>query len=154
MNEPKIVIKKAERVLELYDGDEPIQKFTIALGFSPVGDKSIAGDGKTPEGEFFVFVKNRASKYHRSFGLSYPHRAAAERGLANGTIALEQYDEMVTRLDNGLGPPQHTALGGEIYVHGGGTAGDWTEGCIALDDVSAEEIFEQISVGSKVFITP
>ena len=51
-------------------------------------------------------------------------------------------------------PPQRTRLGGEIYIHGGGTDGDWTRGCIAMADRDIEEIFEAIAVGTPVRIEP
>src|SRR5438128_643847 len=60
----RIVIKKAERRLQLFDGEKLIKTYTGALGFMPAGDKEIEGDGKTPEGEFYVFVKNEKSKYY------------------------------------------------------------------------------------------
>jgi lipoprotein-anchoring transpeptidase ErfK/SrfK len=51
-------------------------------------------------------------------------------------------------------PPQNTALGGEIYIHGGGTLSDWTGGCVALRDEEMKEIFDSIPVGAKVEIVP
>ena len=50
-------------------------------------------------------------------------------------------------------PPQKTALGGEIYIHSGGTDGDWTEGCVALNDREMEELFELAEIGTRVTIT-
>ncbi len=51
-------------------------------------------------------------------------------------------------------PPQKTALGGEIYIHGGGTERDWTWGCVALKNEEIEELFAAMPVGTKVTITP
>ncbi len=51
-------------------------------------------------------------------------------------------------------PPQKTALGGEIYIHGGGIEKDWTKGCVALRNEEMKEIFDAIPVGAKVKILP
>jgi Uncharacterized protein conserved in bacteria len=51
-------------------------------------------------------------------------------------------------------PPQKTALGGEIYIHGSGSASDWTRGCIALEDEEMKELFDAVPVGAPVEIKP
>ena len=62
LGRPEIVIKKRDRVLEVFDAGRLIKSYTIVLGFAPEGDKEVEGDGKTPEGEFYLFTKNRARK--------------------------------------------------------------------------------------------
>jgi L,D-peptidoglycan transpeptidase YkuD (ErfK/YbiS/YcfS/YnhG family) len=49
-------------------------------------------------------------------------------------------------------PPQDTALGSEIYIHGGGVEKDWTRGCVALEDSEMLELFETIPHGTRVMI--
>ena len=61
---PRLVIKKSERNLEIFDGEKLVKSYRIVLGFAPVGDKEIEGDGKTPLGEFYVFTKNDQSKFY------------------------------------------------------------------------------------------
>lgn len=51
-------------------------------------------------------------------------------------------------------PLQKTQLGGEIYIHGGGTESDWTDGCVALTNEEITELFEAIPVGTEVEIKP
>ena len=58
MKNPRIVVKKAERKLEVFDGEKLVKTYRVGLGFAPVGDKEKQGDGKTPEGEFYIFTKN------------------------------------------------------------------------------------------------
>jgi len=41
-----------------------------------------------------------------------------------------------------------------IYIHGGGTEKDWTDGCIALENEDMQELFDAVGVGSKVLILP
>lgn len=151
---PRLVVRKAARRIELYDGGELMKVYTVALGFSPEGGKSIEGDGRTPEGEFYVFVKNAKSKFHLSLGLSYPGLDDAERGLRDGLISREEHHEIAAAIAEKRIPPQKTRLGGEIYIHGGGTASDWTEGCVALGDDEMTELFDVVLVGTRVTILP
>ncbi len=51
-------------------------------------------------------------------------------------------------------PPWDTALGGEIFIHGGGTSGDWTAGCVALDNADMQELFDSVPLGTPVRIEP
>jgi murein L,D-transpeptidase YafK len=153
MMEPLIIIRKAERRLELHVGDGTVKAFPVIVGFSPEGDKAIEGDGKTPEGEFYIFTKNEKSAFHLSLALSYPRIEDAERGLATGLIVREEYDEIVSAISNRKKPPQKTKLGGEIYIHGGGIERGTTRGCIGMDDEHVQEIFDSIPVGAIVKIT-
>ena len=157
MNEiknPRIVVKKAERTIELFDGETPVRKYRAVLGFAPVGDKERNGDGKTPEGDFYIFVKNDKSKYHLSLGVSYPDAADAERGLAAGLITEAERDAIVNAISEKRMPPQNTALGGEIYIHGGGIERDWTWGCVAVGNEEMTELFNAARVGTPVSILP
>lgn len=150
----EIVIKKSARVLELHEGGQLLRSYAVALGSSAAGDKETEGDGKTPEGEFYVFTKNPKSKFHLSLGISYPSREHAARGLRDDLISEAEYEEIENATRDNRMPPQKTALGGEIYIHGGGIESDWTEGCIAVGNDEIEELFEMIPVGTSVTILP
>lgn len=150
----KIEISKSDRKLRLYDGSGLIREFEIVFGFSPSGSKEVEGDGKTPEGEYVVCVKNPESKFHLSLGLNYPNESDAKRGLAAGLIRQDEYDAIIEAVNSNRLPPQHTALGGEIYIHGGGTEGDWTRGCVGLNDDNMTELFESMEIGMSVLILP
>ena len=154
MKNPRLVVRKEKRQLEFYDDGKLIKTYKVALGFAPAGDKRIEGDGKTPEGKFYVFTKNPESRFHLSLGLSYPNIEAAKRGLRDKIITPAQYVEIVEAVGSKQMPPQKTALGGEIYIHGGGNSKDWTEGCVALENEEIEELFKVISVGTEVEILP
>ncbi|MGI8544440.1 MAG: L,D-transpeptidase family protein [Aridibacter sp.] len=154
LENPKILVKKKERKLELFDGEKLIKTYKIALGFAPVGDKEIEGDGKTPEGDFYVFTKNSKSNFYLSLGVSYPNIEDAERGFKQELITKEQHDLIVQAINNKKTPPQKTKLGGEIYLHGNGNLTDWTHGCIALTNTDIKELFDMIPIGAPVEIIP
>jgi lipoprotein-anchoring transpeptidase ErfK/SrfK len=149
---PRIVISKSKRRLMLYSNNELVRTYRVGLGTDPVNDKVKEGDRRTPEGNFYVFTKNEHSAYYLSLGLSYPNVEDAERGLRDGLIDREQYAEIVTAIRNKSIPPQGTALGGEIYIHGNGSQSDWTWGCVALDDKDIRELFNAVPVKTPVLI--
>ena len=155
MENALVVIEKKKRLLRIYDGDKLVRQYKIVLVWAAKGDKQIEGDGKTPEGEFYVFTKNDQSKFYLSLGLSYPNVAAAKRGLREKIISQEEHDTIIKAIEEKRMPLQKTALGGEIYIHGGGAAeNDWTEGCVALRNEQMKEIFDVIPIGAEVKITP
>ncbi len=152
----KIVVRKNEHrlILSTLDGTE--RSYPVALGKNWMADKAVEGDCATPLGEFYVCAKNPRSKYFRSLCISYPGTEDAQRGLAAGLINAAEHAQIVAAIRQGLMPPQHTKLGGEIYIHGHGThrkeATDWTRGCIALDDEAMQELYDLVPMGTVVFI--
>jgi murein L,D-transpeptidase YafK len=116
---PRIIVHKADRKLELYSEEVLLRTFKVGLGFSPVADKKQAGDGATPEGDFYVFVKNNRSAYYLSLGVSYPNIEDAERGVRDGLINRSEYDAILRANKKKTAPPQYTKLGGLIYIHTG-----------------------------------
>ena len=150
----RVVVHKAARTLELYDGDRAVKTYEIALGTNPTDAKRKEGDGCTPEGRYAVCTKNERSRHHLFLGLSYPNKEDAARGLRAGLITQAQYEAIVGALEAGKRPPWHTRLGGEVGLHGGGTESDWTRGCVALSDKDVEELFLLLELGSEVVIEP
>lgn len=78
----RILIEKAARRMTVFQQEGPAKVFDIALGFSPDGDKSRQGDGRTPEGIYRIDRLNPQSRFHLSLGIDYPqrqHREAARR---------------------------------------------------------------------------
>ncbi|MEX1375948.1 MAG: L,D-transpeptidase family protein [Eubacteriales bacterium] len=152
ISNPKIIIYKSKRKLYLYNNDEYLSSFDIGLGFSPVGAKTVQGDGKTPEGEYYICYKNPKSKFHLSIGLSYPNKSDAQRALDEGRISQKTYDKIASAIDNGKRPPWDTPLGGEIMIHGHGSQSDWTAGCIAVDDSIMDLLYKICDLGTPVII--
>lgn len=154
ITDPHIVVYKSARKLELYSGKSLLRSYRVGLGFSPVIDKKREGDGATPEGEFYVFVKNSKSAYYLSLGISYPNAEDAARGLRDGLITKAQHDAIVNAIKKKKAPPQYTKLGGLIYIHGHGASRDWTWGCVALENHEMKELYDAVSVGTPVTIKP
>jgi murein L,D-transpeptidase YafK len=137
----RIIVKKSERRLYLLAGDTPFRAYTIALGPNPEGHKFFSGDGRTPEGIYFIEQKNPASRFHLSLKISYPNaedrRTSRAYGLSAGGLIMI----------HGL-PPNPSASGAVFHP------ADWTEGCIAVTNSEIEEIWEAVDLGTVVEIQP
>lgn len=151
---PELYICKEERRLWLVQDKVLVRSYRIALGPSPRGDKYYKGDGRTPEGDYFVCARNAASQYYKSLGINYPSPRHAENALASGTIAYSDYCSIVYANECRKLPPANTVLGGAIFIHGGGSQDDWTLGCVALPNSAMDELFEVVSIGTPVHIVP
>lgn len=135
----RIVVEKSARRMQLMQDGRVVRSYSMALGFSPDGDKDRQGDGKTPEGEFRVDRRNDESAFHLSLGLDYPRPEDRARA------ALAGYSP-----------------GGDIFIHGQPNAlpegfklkGDWTAGCIAVTNREMREIWAVTPIGTTVEIRP
>lgn len=112
------------------------------------------GDGKTPEGEYYVCVKNYNSSFYLSLGVSYPNKADAAAALEDGRINDSTYESIADAIDRGQRPDWNTPLGGAIMIHGHGGSRDWTAGCVAVDNEVMDILFDYCSVGTKITILP
>jgi len=151
---PRIIVYKRERKLEFYSDQLLLRTYRVGLGFNPIPDKKQEGDGATPEGDFYVFVKNSKSAYYLSLGISYPNAEDAERGFREGLINKSERDIIVGAIRKKAAPPQYTKLGGLIYIHGDGATSDWTRGCVALENPNIKELYDAVTVGTPVAINP
>jgi lipoprotein-anchoring transpeptidase ErfK/SrfK len=136
-----IVVEKSTRRMTLFHEGSPVRVYFIALGNHPVGPKTTIGDGRTPEGLYYIAGHNPDSKYHLSLAVSYPN----DRDAANARA-------------RGVSP------GGDIMIHGlpdrfaslgaSHRQWDWTEGCIAVTNAEIEEIWSAIPDGALILIKP
>ncbi|MEP7343148.1 MAG: L,D-transpeptidase family protein [Acidobacteriota bacterium] len=160
----RLLIKKNARKLYVYrtaNGKEKLAKaYPIALGNTPAGHKTRQGDGRTPEGDYYITHKNPKSNFYLSLGVSYPNIRDADEGLKNGLITKAQYEAIAAAIRSRSKPPQNTKLGGDIFIHGGGTGKlfglirDWTLGCVALENEDIKELFDLLPVKTPVRIVP
>lgn len=130
----RIVVMKSERKMYLFHGDEVLKSYDIDLGFAPVGHKQFRGDGKTPEGRYYIDRKNPNSAYYLSLGISYPN---------------EQ--------DRAFAAAQGKSPGGDIFIHGARKRGnprgpDWTAGCISVKNHEVREIYAMVRIGTVIDI--
>jgi len=159
--EPRIVIRKADHLLEVYRGDALVKACPVGLGAaedgtstSEAGPKVRRGDRKTPEGLYHIRERHDAGRFYHWMGLDYPNEEDAEHGLRDGLIGERERDRVVAAVRAGRLPPMDTKLGGDIGIHGGGSGSDWTLGCIAVENSDADELWELAPVGTPVELLP
>jgi hypothetical protein len=87
--------------------------------------------------------------------ISYPNLEDGERGIRQGLIDQPTSDAIKRAWENKSIPPQYTALGGGVGIHGGNSkeqGHNWTWGCIGLRDQDIEDFFDYVQVGTPIFI--
>ncbi len=130
-----VMVYKSQRTLVLLHNSEVLKTYRFELGFAPTGHKRIEGDGRTPEGQYWIDRRNPNSRYHLSIGISYPNARDVEVAQAMG-----------------MRP------GGDIFIHGTPVnylrQPDWTAGCIAVTDPEIEEIYAMVRDGTPIWIWP
>lgn len=155
-----IHILKIENRLRVYAGTNKIYDFPADMGANLGDEKEERGSRedpstwRTPTGLFYITELIPDSEYHRAFLINYPNRVVAAQGLATGVINQRTYDAILQAEAAFKTPPQGTALGGKIEIHGQGTGGryNWTRGCVALRNVHIDQIWEKIPIGAPVLI--
>ncbi|AUB83063.1 L,D-transpeptidase family protein [Candidatus Thiodictyon syntrophicum] len=133
----RILVKKSARRLYLMRGNTALRTYKVALGYQPTGHKRYQGDGRTPEGRYFIDQRRDRSKYRKALRISYPSPSDRLRARVKGNDP-----------------------GGLIMIHGTPTAGsekrsgDWTFGCIAVTNMEIDEIWSLTTQGIPVEILP
>jgi len=137
----QIVVSKTDRKMWLFGGREVLKTYDVELGFTAKGHKQFEGDGKTPEGLYYIDRRNPNSSFHLSLGISYPN--AADRAFA---------------AKHGKSP------GGDIFIHGQPNelgwirkrrlGNDWTAGCISVKNKEMERIYAMVRDGTPITIKP
>lgn len=124
---------KGQRRMFLMNDTTALKTYNFELGFAPVGQKQVEGDGRTPEGAYMIDRRNPNSQYHLSIGISYPN--ARDREIAK---ALGQ------------------SPGGDIFIHGTPKSvlgqKDWTAGCIAVTNDEIEDAYAMVKDGTPIYI--
>jgi len=132
----QIQVFKGKRMMYLLHGDTVLESYKISLGGDPIGPKHFEGDGKTPEGLYYINRRNPNSAYYLSIGISYPNPQQVAYAAA-----------------------QRKKAGGDIFLHGRdgknkGRGRDWTAGCIAVKDKEIREIYAMVRENTPIFIFP
>ncbi len=136
----RVIVDKGDRELLLMHHNRVLKSYDMELGFAPVGHKQFEGDGKTPEGEYFIDRRNPNSSFHLSIGISYPNAADIAHAKAAGK-----------------------SPGGDIFIHGQPNKlvrnrkksdPDWTAGCISVTNKEMERIYAMVKDGTPITLRP
>lgn len=162
-SEYELEVIKSKRLLLVKKGPKVERRFFISTGRGGSGAKSLRGDRKTPLGKYRIVDFNENSQFYYFMQLDYPSIRDAFWGLKNRVISRRDFDRIVFAHRLHEIPPQHTALGGLIGIHGLGymTAErlrihdslDWTQGCVALTNQDINELRHYVGRGTRVVIS-
>ena len=157
-----IEISKSERELHVIYANHLIRSYPISYGKGGRGTKQVRGDNKTPVGSYRIVDFNDDSRFFFFMQLDYPNMRDGWYGYRNHLITASQFKAIAVAFRNGDTPPQDTALGGFIGIHGIGDDStekleihrhqNWTEGCIALRNEEVDELRKFVHVGTRVII--
>jgi murein L,D-transpeptidase YafK len=137
----RVVVRKADRKLELLHGSTVVRTYKVALGLNPIGTKERSGDFRTPEGAYRLVRRNPRSDYFLSMQVSYPNDVDLKHARRN-----------------------HWDTGGSIMIHGLPNqlkhdpsyyeSVDWTDGCIAVSNSDMLEIWLLVPDNAPIEILP
>lgn len=155
-----LLVDTAQRTLTVMQGDRIRRSYpNISIGRGGTTADKRRNDDRTPLGEFHIARIERDSPFHLFLGFDYPSLEQAERALEAGAITGRQFLSIRDALRRSKIPPQQTALGGFIGIHGIG-AGDpgiheafnWTSGCIALTNEQMDDLATRVRLGMRVVV--
>jgi murein L,D-transpeptidase YafK len=133
----RVIVQKQDRKLFLMHHERVLKAYPVELGFAPNGHKRFEGDGRTPEGSYYIDRRNPNSDFHLSVGISYPNPRDIEVAKKAGK-----------------------SPGGDIFIHGRPNGKprdrrkDWTEGCISLKNRHIEWVYAMVDNGTPIIVTP
>lgn len=140
----KIVVYKKKRKMFIYRGSDRVGVFNVSLGKNgDKGPKEQMGDYKTPEGSYTIIRKKCHKKHYRSLMISYPN----EKDIANASR-------------KGINPGGYITIHGQPKWNADGHGNeytlkhDWTEGCIAIPNVTMDTLWQSVENGVEVIIKP
>jgi murein L,D-transpeptidase YafK len=137
----RVVVRKADRRMDLYRSQRVVRSFRVSLGLVPGGPKEHEGDYRTPEGRYYLTNRKADSDYFLAIQVSYPNEQdaamARRRGLRTGGSI------MVHGLPNVLKYPRQRYL-----------QNDWTNGCIALSNDDMLEFWLLTQSNTPIEIQP
>lgn len=154
-----VIDTKALTLKVMQNNKETLHFANIAIGRYGATVDRRKGDHKTPLGRFTIGWITDDTSFHRFFGLLYPGKEQADRGLAAGVLDRKSWNKISQALAAGRLPPQNTVLGGNLGIHGIGKGDksiheqfNWTSGCVALTNEQIDLLLIWVKIGTSVEI--
>lgn len=136
------VYKTQHRMEMLFQG-EVTKVYTVMLGRGGMAPKRQEGDKLVPEGEYELDYKNPYSKFYRSIHVTYPNLEDIERAKKMGVNP--GFDIFIHGMPN-----NYTVLSmimdDEAMDLLFQNRGDWTAGCIAVENYEMKEIWDNMEI--------
>lgn len=154
-----LIDTKKHHLVLMKGGNARLTFANIAIGRYGASEKRMMGDNKTPIGTFRIAWINQKHRYYRFYGLDYPTQEIADIALREKRITEKNWQEIMEAINSRKLPPQDTALGGYLGIHGVGRGNkaihagfNWTNGCVALTNTQIDKLSVWVHIGMKVII--
>jgi hypothetical protein len=155
-----LLVDTSDLTLTVMQGQKVLHSYeNIAIGSNGATREKRVTDERTPLGEFRISAIRHSDRFHLFLAIDYPTLAVAEAALKDGRINGGEYESVRKAWREGGPPPQDTALGGYLGIHGLGAADvevhnrfNWTNGCIALTNEQIDELAGWAVVGTRISI--
>lgn len=155
-----LLVDTQQKIIQVRQGERILATFErISIGRNGAQHKQKSGDDITPLGNYKIAYTNDKSHFRKFFGLNYPSTNDAGLALYSERISSTEYQAIMQAHRNNLLPPQNTALGGQIGIHGIGQGNkkvhgvyDWTHGCVAVSNQQIDRLARWVYIGMPVRI--
>ena len=155
-----LLVDSQALTLTVMHGERPqMTLHNIAIGRYGTSTDRRRVDNTTPLGRYRISSIRRDDNFRHYIGLDYPGAEQAQRAHREGVISQRELQAIIAAHRVGGRPPQGTALGGHIGIHGLGRADpgvhetmNWTRGCIALTDSQVDALLVWVRIGMTVEI--
>ncbi len=157
---PWILVDTELNKIALMSGNNPVKTFNnVSIGRNGAQKNRLSGDQTTPVGEYTISWISDSKKYYKFFGINFPNLFQAKKALDEKKISSKTFSKIKKALDENRLPPQNTELGGNLGIHGLGTADasihetfNWTNGCVAMTDKQMDQLAQYVQIGTLVII--
>lgn len=151
---PQIYIYKEKRRLYVVQSNVVVRDYPITLGPPPAADRQTAGDGRTPEGDFYIYRKTPGERFHKALVIEYPEKRDAQRPLSSGIASPPHFKEILLAAGSKTAPPWDAKPGQEVFIHAENGQDNLSQGDIELYSSDMKELFKVASIGTPVHIRP
>ncbi len=157
-----LVVDKGTHRLIVFADTTRVKSYKIACGRNQNDIKRSVEDYVTPIGEYSICSIEESDNYYKIFKLNFPNIHDAAEAYKNGDITKGDYDNIALSFNTQTCSFGETKLGANIGIHGIGNYNfifknlpfvfNWTNGSIAINDESMDELLPYLRIGTKVLI--
>lgn len=140
-----VIVQKSSYTLFVKYNGRLVKSYPCVFGESPIGDKRMEGDNRTPEGNFYLSDIREHFIWGYFLEIDYPNH--------NSWLKHEE-----AKFNRAI--PDTASIGGDLGLHGVvegfehyiDTKNNWTEGCVSLKNRDIIELAENLPIGTPIKI--
>jgi murein L,D-transpeptidase YafK len=136
-----LVVIKHQNTLMAFAKNKLIKTIDCGIGSNTKGHKQQQGDNRTPEGKYYITMRNDKSAYYKNLHINYPNEQDRKNCKARGV-----------------------KTGGDIKIHGyadefgktyyRNTRYESTWGCVGVSNADMDELYKWVKNNAVILIKP